>query len=308
MFKKILLVAALTLSFVGTNSYSAEPPPTPAPVVPTPTPVPLDDKSVIVVLDGKLVHATDVLNPIVTIEGADNVVGLGELVFLQAKLANELPSFVKAKVFKFSVSKHSYKEDQSLGTCFFGAGITPDKLPVKVDVSLTYQVGNELLIKTTSQTVNVQIGDPKPPDPSPNPIPPAPTLTDNQKAMYDIALNTFGKTLSPDDFKKAAAILASDFSNCSQNITKGQYDSFEAFSNDLRATNQASVALLKLDLSKFDGFRTSLHDFLVGYYAKHGIKTNPLSPNGDESLKILSDWVPLINDMAIGLKAAAGTN
>ena len=285
----------------GSLAYAAEPSPTP-----NPNPTPIID-GVVAVIDNKLVLVQEVLNPTVSITGAESSIDLGELVFLQAKTSNDLPAFVKSKSFKWTMDK-PFHED-GLGGVFFGAGVKNTKIKAKVDVAETYQIGDQLVIKTSSQSIDVQIGSPTPnppgPDPSPNPIPPAPTLTDNQKAMYDIALNTFGKTLSPDDFKKAAAILASDFSNCSQNITKGQYDSFEAFSNDLRATNQASVALLKLDLSKFDTFRTALHDWILAYYQKNGDPTNPLSPNGTGKIKILSDWTKIIDDMAVGLKAAS---
>lgn len=299
MFKKLMFISALLF---GSVVFAAEPPP-------TPTLVPITDP-VVAVIDNKLVLVQDVLSPKVNIVGAESAVGLGELVFLQAKLSDDLPSFVKNKSYKWTIPDKGFHED-GVGGVFFGAGIKNTKIPVKVDVAETYQIGDQLIIKTSSQSIQVQIGDNTPnplPDPDPSPVPPkppTPDLTGTSKDIFDMVQSTFGKNLSPDDTKKAAAMIAGDFDTCIKNIQSGKYDSFGAFSTDLKTLNQQGVSLLKLDLAKFDTFRTALNNWFYSYYQVHGVKSNEMAPNGDGTLVSLTDWVGVLTDISTGLKAVA---
>lgn len=297
MLKKFTFVYVLLF---GSLVIAADSPP-PAPSTPIVDPV-------VAVIDNKLVLVQDVLSPKVSILGAESSIGLGELVFLQAKMSDDLPSFVKSKVFKWTITDKSFREDSQNGSIFFGAGIKNVKIPVKVDVSETYQIGDQLIIKTSTQTINVQIGDGTPlPDPDPSPVPPSPVvpdLTGTQKEIYDLVQNTIGKNLSADDTKKASTIIAGDFDASIAKIKSGSYESFKAFSEDLKAMNQQGVKLLNLDIGKFDGFRSGLNSFLFSYYEKNGVSTNPMSPNGNGSLVGLSDWVPILEEITKGIRAA----
>ena len=248
------------------------------------------DDPVIVVIDNKLVKADKIVSPTITLSGAQTPISPGEIVVIEAKIANEYPTYVKTQTFTWQVSENGFlKTMWNQGSkVMFGAGMTATKIQVDLKASFTYVVGTENVIITKEEKVVVVVGNPTPvpptpTPPTPTPIPPAPALTGAAKFAYDAAV-----AKGPTD-KSSASVLAASFKGVAAQI--GHNPALNDPKGLLLATKESNnAALTKAGIAPtdWDPWGVELQEYLYSeYQAKH--------------LATIDDYKKVWEDIAQGL-------
>ena len=229
---------------------------------------------VLVVIDNKLVKAESVVQPKVTIQGTDAPVPLGEIVILQAKVKDEVPSQVKKRDYEWNVTEAGYTKRFWMDgdKVVFGAGVKATKVTVELKVKLTYEVGAEQFVLVSEQKSDVIVGDsPNPVPPGPDPKPPTPTppaLTGLSKDTYDWAV-----AVGPKE-KASAAILAKGFRDIG--VQAGHDASLQDITSILKQTkvvNNANLTAAGVDPKTWDAWGAKLQDYLYEQYNAGTLKT-----------------------------------
>lgn len=199
MKKELLAILSALMLFGSTSSYAGDP--------------------ALVVIEGKLVKVDNIVQPKLTIVAPGSTVDMGEIVKLEGKVEGDVPSFVKKREFKWTVTekgyvKQSWEQDNWV---IFGTGVKNSTVRVGCQVKLTYEVGKEEVVKTIESMVDLTIGEPNPnpqpnPNPNPNPQPPAP-LVGLAASARDWALQ-----VGPADKVKSAPIIATTLTSISARI------------------------------------------------------------------------------------------
>jgi hypothetical protein len=124
----------------------------------------------LVLIGNKLVKATEVLSPKLSITFPQGPARVGELVILEAKLEHEHSSFVKAAKIKWDVrEKDAIKQCWTEGKkVIFGAGVGETSISVTATLTLHYDVDGEEVVKQLSAVTTVKPSKHAPLPPVPN--------------------------------------------------------------------------------------------------------------------------------------------
>ncbi len=265
--------------------------------------------SVIVVIDGKLVRADKLVSPRIEVVGAEQPIKPGEIVVLEAKVADEYPSYVKQQNFVWTVTENGYvKRTWNQGNqVMFGAGVSPTSIVADLEAKFVYTVGDQDVIITKDAKVNVQIGTPTPtpPNPNPNPTPPnptppnpnptppdpvppppQPTLTGTAKFAYDTTISK-----GPVDAGKSAKVLAQGFTEVAAQIGHNpDFNDPRTLLVKTKETNNKALTDSGFQPTAWDPWGAAVQDYIYAQYQ-----------NG--SLKTIEDYKKVWEDLATGLRA-----
>jgi hypothetical protein len=180
----------------------------------------------LVVIDGKLVKVDSVVQPKLTIQVPSNNVDLGEIVKIEGKVEGEVPAYVKKKEYKWTVTERGYVKQfwEQDSWVIFGTGIKSSTVRVGCQVTLTYEVGKEEIVKKIDTTVDLQVGDPSPtPPPNPNPTPPPnpnPTPNPTPAPLSDLAAGArdWAIAVGPADKVQSAPVIATTLTGIAARI------------------------------------------------------------------------------------------
>lgn len=239
------------------------------------------DDPILVVIDNKLVKATRMVQPTLTLDGASGAVSLGELVIVEARLENEGREFVKSAKIKWNVTeagqtKLFWNDGRKV---IFGTGIKPTLINVDARITLAYDVAGETLQKTVSASQAVKVGTgpvpgPTPPTPGPNPGPkPVPDLTGVSKVVYDWAKDPAVVLPDAASLGKGAAALSANFKKVSQSIGGDGFKDANSILLQTKSGNNDALMMIGVDPRKWDEWGKRLQEYLYGKYLSKELAT-----------------------------------
>lgn len=119
----------------------------------------MDKEPTLVVIDGKLVKTTDVVQPILEIVGPAGPAPAGEVLVLEAKISNEYMQFIKVAKIKWNVTEGNVKKQiwNDGKKVVFGTGVKDSVIDVAATLTLHYDVNGESVIKVLNASKKVQV-------------------------------------------------------------------------------------------------------------------------------------------------------
>jgi hypothetical protein len=221
-------------------------------------------------MEDKLVPVQGVLDPKVTVAGAEQPIDAGELVILKPTLKDDYPTYVKNKSVKWDIKNKNFYQDGD--NVFFGAGIKNPTIDVGLDISLDYAVNDKIITKKihSDQTVSVNIPEPpKPPDP------PAPL-----SATETFIMNSFAQYVSGDVRIAAAQALSAGFADSADHAHyySPNNTGIKGLLKYTHDTNNAKLTGAGIDPKRLDswfgtGGSGPLQDWLYGKFQSGELKT-----------------------------------
>jgi hypothetical protein len=114
----------------------------------------------LVIIDDKIVKATAMVQPTLSIIGPLEPSKPGELMVMEAKLENEYAQFITAAKIKWTVSEEGQVKKHWIDgrRVVFGAGVKATKIQVDAKLSLHYSVNGEEIVKVLTATRELKVG------------------------------------------------------------------------------------------------------------------------------------------------------
>jgi hypothetical protein len=217
---------------------------------------------------GGLANATDFVAPKQAIQGAEEPIGLGELVTLSIsapeKTANLASTSYDWKVFDGANEKKFARDVE--GKVFFGAGIQPKKFLAVVAITHVFIVKqgdkvSEVATKTVllSTTVTVGGNEPAPTPPAPPSPDNGPTFQDGKFGLGKAAWSWVNDKVAAEARPAGARALAGVFRDVASKIAAG---TLKDTAEILKTTKAANEQALGANLKFWDGWFALLADKL----------------------------------------------
>jgi len=228
------------------------------------------------------VSKTDFVVPVQKIEGAENPVDLGEVIFLNVSKLDKVPenfvsSTVEWKVFDKGVEKKFFKTTDGTGI-FFGSGVVKRKITVFASVSYLYVVKDgdkfvEAAVKSVFLTATVEIGG-KEPDPV-DPVDPDPTFPDGTYKLASKAYKLGEKVAK--EHRKGGEYLGKSFTGQASKIASGQElvtaADIKKVLEETTAANRKALTDNSVSVAAWDAYFVALQDEIYELYSSGKLKS-----------------------------------
>ncbi len=220
---------------------------------------------ILVILDNKLIKASNIVSPQLKLAGLNGPASLGELVVLEAQLTGECPQFIKNAKITWSVTekgqpKQCWNDGKKI---IFGAGVNPTTITVTATLHLNYTVGSETVLKTVTAVQTVQVGN------IPNPNPPTP----NSGIGSLVALWARDPSVVPVDALRGAQILSINFKKVSQDIGKEGLVAVKDILVRTKSSNNEALIAAGVDPRNWDNWGKNLQSYLYNEYVAKTLVT-----------------------------------
>ncbi len=232
--------------------------------------------------------------PVQKIEGADQPIALGEIVFLSLSKPDKTDPNLSKWVIEWKVmdgDKERSFRTMPDGSIFFGSGVTPRTITVYASVGYLFlnKDGDKLAsadVRSKLLITRVQIGTgPTPPDP--NPPTPDPVFPDGKFKLASTAYK-LGMKVTPEN-RKAALELSKSFTSMASTIAAGAITKPEEILTKTTDANRAALDRAGVNKETWQQFFTDLQEVTYALYK-------------DKKLVTADDYITAWRELSQGLE------
>lgn len=230
--------------------------------------------------------APDYVVPKQAIQGAESSIPLGEMVDLTVSPVYEKIPYLEKSSYSWKILD-GYKEKrvrQVDGGVFFGAGLVDKTLyamcvathlyVVKDDKGAVTRVASRTVVLTAQVVIGKGSNPDPPPVPPPPPPPPEPDFPDGEFKLAKFAYRAAVVGVTDAKARSAGAkALAKSFEGMASAIAAGALKEPKAILEETAKSNKKALTEAAVPTTAWDGFLTSLQDYLYELYKGGKLKT-----------------------------------